>query len=614
MAESTRKATNRAKKRPKAPKTEPFWREVDRRESADRGTRVLGMSFTDYAEVRYMGGDGINDPWIKNAYNVDIPRNYVPRMGQEPVNVSVNPSGQILVTPYTAADYARVGTPGTDTEMEIRNGALRPARETDRIIWPKYYQNPYQYQDYVYLQDIYANSIAGRVFDTLSYFVFAHGVRPKLRVRHEAEWKSDEEKRRALDEHKWMLDELEQIDRIISHPPQDSAYGGEGPQDGSIGPIGTADSPDTPVYETSLQQKWEATFIRAMMFGRCCMVPRIDEQDNEMTIYSFRGGKKTEVTYRNIPKLQLTIHPRDMGFNYVDYRTHRLLGVQLNNANWIIRPDEMIFWEHRPDNPVYGSKYYGMSAAQSMMGAARTLRRIIEVDFPLIAKSRWSGMYWLVFKRKGEVINTADDELRKILANVALDGINATLEDDPQADFALHKIDLDPKIGELLETVSRMIQYCMSQIGLPQGLLHGEQDLNRDTLGKKIATWIKGPVTKHRDWFLEPLSSQHYMKIARTLAKQQPDTWGDALEQFEVYADVEEFRLEDLATQIQTLMALENAVGPIRDEAKAQFLDMDDLPEMVDPDKGPEDVPPMPGRQGFNVQDGQGRQYGVTSQ
>jgi hypothetical protein len=151
----------------------------------------------------------------------------------------------------------------------------------------------------------------------------------------------------------------------------------------------------------------------------------------------------------------------------------------------------------------------------------------------------------------------------------------------------------------------------MSQIGLPQGLLYGEQDLNRDTLQKKISTFVKGPVKKYRSWFLEPIGQQHYTRIALTCAAQD-DKWKEALEHFEIIADVEEFRLEDLENQLRVLMLLENLVGPFKDEARADFLDMQDLPDLIDPEKGPEDVPPMPtGRSSFRVTDGDGKSFGV---
>ena len=291
-----------------------------------------------------------------------------------------------------------------------------------------------------------------------------------------------------------------------------------------------------------------------------------------------------EVTYENIPKILLSIHPRDMGFNYVDYRTHRLLGIQLNNSNWILKPNEMIFWIWKNNNPVYGSKFYGMSAAQSMMGSARTLRRVIEVDFPLIAKTRWSGMYWLVFKRKGEQVGTSDIELNRILSQVQLNGINATLEDNPEEDFKLHKIDLDPKITELIELCRFNVEYMMAQVGMPQGLLFGEADLNRDTLTKKISTWTKGGLKSFRDWFLQGVTSQWYRRMTKTL-EEQDDKWKEAMKDFEVFADVEEFRLEDMNEQVEYVSKLQQLLGKkLTTKAIGEMFDMPDIDSMIDPD------------------------------
>jgi hypothetical protein len=275
----------------------------------------------------------------------------------------------------------------------------------------------------------------------------------------------------------------------------------------------------------------------------------------------------------------------------------------------------MILWENKPDNPVYGSKYYGMSEMQSMLGSARTIRQIIEVDLPLIAKTRWSGMYWIVFKRKFEDVGTSDAEATAILANIELNGINISMEDNPKEDFVLHKIDLDPKIADLLQTVKDMIQYMQGQVGLPQGILYGEQDLNRDTLSKKISTWDKSYIKDKRKWFLEPVTEQWYKRLAKTLEKQS-DKWKKALTEIEVYADVEPLRLEDLQNQIQVLMMMENLTGAWTDEARAEFLDMEKLPENIDPDKGPEDIPPMPGGQGSGMkitEQGTNRSFGVQN-
>ncbi len=581
-------------------------------------TRVMGVSFSDYAEYKFMGADGVHDPWLQKM-GVNVPKNYSPHMTQVPINVARDEDHRLSIKPYTANDYKNMGLADkSKSERDIWTGAVLTAAAQSaytkslgrkKIIWPKYYQNPYQFQDYVYLQDIYANTICGRIFDTVGFFALANGVIPKLKVRNEDDFKNDDEKQKALHEHKWMIDTMMEIERNISTSSAPKSFADVDESEFPRGPMSTAESPSTPQYDTPLQKKWFAAFINEMMFGREIIVPRIDEEDNEVKVKE----QGQEITYKDIPKIMLVIHPRDMGFNYIDYETHRMLGLQLNHSNWIMKPDEMIFWEWMPDNPVYGSKFYGMSAAQSMMGSARTLRRIIEVDFPLIAKTRWSGMYWLVFKRKGETQGTSDEELRRILSNIELNGINATLEDEPKEDFILHKIDLDPKIAELLQTVKDLIIYMMSQVGMPQGLLYGEDSLNRDTLKAKISSWTKGSLKRYRIPFLETLTQQWYRRLTKTLADQSKD-WEKALKTFEVIADVEEFKLDERETLINTLMMLENITGPWTDEARAKYLEIDGLQQNIDPDKGPEDVPPMPGGQGgFNVKDKQtGNEFGVS--
>ena len=570
---------------------------------------VIGLSFSDYADYKVLGGDGVHDPFIQKYMGVDIPNNYSPRMTQIPINVTrQQDSGILNISKFTASDIKRNGITDYDPRPDIFTGAVDKTQK--KIIWPKYYQNPYQFQDMVYLQDIYANTMCGRIFDMVGFFALADGIRPKLRVKNESAFASDKEKQKALADHKWMIDELEEIERNVSTSNNAREFGA--PDQGleyPIGPISTAKDKDTPTYDTSLQKKWFAAFINMMMFGREVLVPRVDPEDNEVRV--MEGTK--ELVYINIPKIMMVIHPRDIGFNYVDYMNHRLLGIQLNNSNWILRPDEMMFFEWMPDNPVYGSKFYGMSGAQSMMGSARTLRRIIEVDFPLIARSRWSGMYWLVFKRKGEGVGTSDEELTNILRRIELNGINATLEENPKDDFMVHKVDLDPKISELLETVRDLIHYMISQVGMPQGLLYGEQDLNRDTFKSKVASWTKGALKRYRQPFLDVITDQWYLRLAKTLQKQSTK-WEEGLKLFEVVATVNEFKLDTREELLNALMILENVTGAWTDEAKAEFLEMEDLQQKIDPDKDETDIPPMPSGKGVKVTDTKGQEFGVSGQ
>ena len=125
--------------------------EADQKAMRGMESRVLGLSFTDYAEYKFMGADGVHDPFIQKYMNVNIPRNYTPHMRTEPVNVVLNQQNVIqAIKPFTASEMKAMTTNFGTEQMNIKakTGATTYSVKADtRIIWPKYYQNPYQYQD-----------------------------------------------------------------------------------------------------------------------------------------------------------------------------------------------------------------------------------------------------------------------------------------------------------------------------------------------------------------------------------------------------------------------------------------------------------------------------------
>lgn len=572
---------------------------------------IGGLSITDFAEVA-QGGDGKHDPFILKNLGKKVPNGHVPKMELKPYNINFGQNNVITSRrPFTAAEQKQFGTflPNEKSVPKSFAGAFTAAKQKGIggvFLWPKYWLNPYQYQDYLILQDNYANTIAGRILDVIVYFTLANGIKPKLQVRDKAKFKTPEELTKALDESKWVTNVFEQIDAAISRGEDATPYSTFDDDDNlkyipKFSPAGD----DTPTYDTPLQQKWASATTLALNFGRGAIVPNVDPDDN--TVEFKINGK--DMKFVGIPKVLQIVHPRDLGFNHVDPMTWKLLGIQVYNSNWILKPNQMIFMEWNPDNPVYGSMFYGYSALQSMMGSARSLRRIIEVDFPLIAKTRWSGMYWLFFKRKGEGLTTAQQEHQNILSNIKLDGINLSLEDDPQTDVRVENIDLDPKITELIEMCKFLIQYMMSQVSMPQGLLFGEQDLNRDTLKTGIQTFTKGPVKKYRRWVLNA-ATQWYARMAATVIPQNDDI-KEVLEDFDIVATIDEFNLESQIDLANALAILENVTGPWTNEAKAEFLEMEDLEQKIDPKKGPEDLPPLPGQTKMDVTNEKGQKFKV---
>lgn len=589
----------------------------DQKKGLEDKLGIGGLSITEFAEVA-QGGDGIHDPFIMKNYGEKIKKDHMPQYKQVPVNMNFNDLGiRQEGKPFTAETEAMFGswvpiTKLAGVKCELPN-SIKTASKKKGVggvfLWPKYWQNPYQYQDYLVLQDNYANTIAGRILDVIVYFTLANGIKPKLEPKDKSLYKDDKALTKALDDAKWVTTVFEQIDQQISEGKDPMPYATfDDDKNVQYVPKYVKADRNTPTYDTPFQQKWASFTTLALNFGRGAMVPNVDPDDN--TVEFKIDGKDHK--YVGIPKIFQIIHPRDLGFNHVDPTTWKLLGIQVYNSNWILRPDQMLFMEWNPNNPVYGSMYYGYSVLQSMMGSARTLRRIIEVDFPLIAKTRWSGMYWLFFTRKGEGSVTAQAEHAAILSAIKLDGINISLEDNPQEDVRVENIDLDPKITELIEMCKFLIQYMMSQVSMPQGLLFGEQDLNRDTLKTGIQTFTKGPIKKYRRWVLHT-ATQYYRRMAATVIPQNPKI-GEVLEEFNLIANVDEFNLESDSELAQALIIFQQAIGAtLTTEAKAEWLEKPNLAQMIDPDSKPEDIPQGGGSK-MNIQDKQsGKNFEVSS-
>ncbi len=574
---------------------------------------IGGISITEFAEIT-QGGDGKHDPFIMKNLGKKIPRGYVPRMELQPRHITFNDQNIISTNrAFTADEKKKFGAWVPENKIDKGTVLAYTAAKQKGIggvfLWPKYWLNPYQYQDYLILQDNYANTIAGRILDVIVYFTLANGIKPKLQVKDPSKYTNDEEMAKALKEANWVTTVFEKIDANISDNGTPEPYVTfDDSKAVQYIPKYSVAQEDQPTYDTPLQAKWAAACTLGLNFGRVAMVPNVDPDDNEVEF----KVKEKEYKFKGIPKVLQIIHPRDLGFNHVDPLTWKLLGIQVYNSNWILRPNQMLFLEWNAHNPVYGSMYYGYSALQSMMGSARSLRRIIEVDFPLIAKTRWSGMYWIFFKRRGEGVATAAAEHAAIIKAIKLDGINISLEDDVEKGVRVEKIDLDPKIAELIEMCKFLIQYMMSQVSMPQGLLFGEQDLNRDTLKTGIQTFTKGPIKKYRRWVLHA-ATQWYKRMEATIAAQDEDI-KKVLDDFDIIATVDEFNLESDAELAEGLMILENATGPWTTEAKAEYLEMDDLQQKLDPDKSREDLPPMPGSGAnkMNIENGKGQKFKVS--
>jgi len=70
--------------------------------------------------------------------------------------------------------------------------AARIENQRSKNILPRFFMNPYQDLDYMVLQDIYANSIGGRIIDRKEELKFGNGIRPVLKLRNLKEHGDDD--------------------------------------------------------------------------------------------------------------------------------------------------------------------------------------------------------------------------------------------------------------------------------------------------------------------------------------------------------------------------------------------------------------------------------------
>jgi len=83
---------------------------------------------------------------------------------------------QYNVVPYSRGKHPR----------PLSTAQIQKKRETSKsnTFFPKFFMNLYLDLDYMVLQDIYANSMGGRIIDRKEELKFGNGIRPVLKLRN----------------------------------------------------------------------------------------------------------------------------------------------------------------------------------------------------------------------------------------------------------------------------------------------------------------------------------------------------------------------------------------------------------------------------------------------
>jgi len=475
--------------------------------------------------------------------------NYVPQMNVQALDVKLDDKRKILEQVPFTAKTTKSGT----------------------VIFPKFFINPLQALDYIVLQDIYMHTICGSIIDLLVSFTMGRGIRPVLKLNDEdkveikkagkqqgkdgkevdEEREKDETKdeaiARVLDESKDLLEPLIAIDDSFA-----DALG------------------EDPLMDEDFNSKIESLIRNHWIYGRDIMTYEYFED---------RVFKWKDKAYPDIPNVLKVPHPRDIGFVQVDQPTLKLKGVQLMFGGAMIESSDMLYLEHMQNSAIYNAKFYGYSKMQRMIGHGRSLRKLVDRDFPNISSIGYSGFAVIAFKKDEKGSQKEEDQNRTFVNNMTVGIPNATALEDPEKDMHVHNVDTNPKIKEMIEMAHYHAEAAAKSAEVPTTLISKEKDPNRDTLLGILRIFLENVITRHRIVIGKKFTAQWYMKNFRIIYKNKPKT----LEQFHVEAEFDDFKLESWADLVSSVVEL-SKLQPLKAQAMGELLGIQNFENMIDPE------------------------------
>ena len=468
-----------------------------------------------------------------------------------------------------------------------------------QVIFPKFFMNPYQALDYIVLQDIYMHTICGTIIDVLVAFTMGKGIRPVLKLNAEdkveikkiketkqvstspepgkekegpeqkegqtepekpdppkPESKTEEVERdetkeeaiaRVLDENKKLLEPLIAIDESFSDPNGEDPY-----------------------LDESFNQKIEALIRNHWIYGRAIMTYEYFDDK----VFKWDGKKFPGIV--NVIKVP---HARDIGFIHIDQTTLKLKAVSLMFSTDTIEAADMLYMEHMPNSPIYNGKFYGYSKMHRMIGHGRSLRKLIDRDFPNVSSIGYAGFSIIAFKEDTKGAKAEQDQNVTFVNSMTVGSPNATTLKDPEHDMKVHNVDTDPKIAEMIELAHYHAEAAAKTAEVPTTLISKEKVPNRDTLLGMLRVFNENVIKRLRTTVTKPINAQYYMKNWRIIYKGKEKI----LKQFRVEAEFDDFKLEswdDLVSGVVELIK----INPLKAQAIGELLGIQNYESKIDPE------------------------------
>ena len=392
------------------------------------------------------------------------------------------PKEEKVTPPPPASDISHVaGTFGKPTQEEIANhvpllhmqfcnpdtgevltdAQVSSARKNNTL--KPIFHNPNQSMDYIVIEAVTKNTIVGPIMNNFTQFLVSTGFSPELElISPTGDSKKDQE---TLKKYQFVTDELKEIERDID----------------SNNDISFAE------YITMLIDS-------TVTFGRGAII--YDDY----------------TTYKD--KIATTLkfaHPRDLSITVFDPDSFRLDSVlwQLGGSQTVDKDDMIYLW-----NPLVSAKYhnawqYGGAMILPMIDAARTLQKIISVDFPAMAEATWAGMFILAVRPQGQTAAKKRSEYDEIVSGMTRGAPNVLLE-NPE-DLSFNSVDFAPKVKEFQELTEFLIKYCVGTLGLPN-IPSLDSTTDKSSSRSQIQLVMSTTIEPLRARFSRQINKQTYQK------------------------------------------------------------------------------------------------------
>ena len=400
--------------------------------------------------------------------------------------------------------------PFTNTKSNSKYASASKRMSTNDHLYM--YSNPaYTDQELEQFEDVWGSSVCGAVIDKLVEYTFGGGITPVFELKDETGM-DDEQKKNELKNYEAELKELKDFDKKMG-----------------------------------FENKLKDAVTMAIVFGRCVMA------------YEGKG----------LPRAIKTIHPRDLGRIFIDQKDWSLEKVITTFPSDELIPEEMIYLVNRPDSPRRRTMWYGYSEVQRIVGAARAWRRIVEYDMPEIATSMWAGYGTFMVKKMGRSKADAENDMNTLLSSLKAGAFNA-VSIDANDEIEFQKLDLDPKVRELVEMASFYERIIIGNFAVPSALLGREEDQNRATLIGKIQFFLSGVIKARREWVSEMVSKQWY---ERNMIKMG---MVDLLDKVEVKAEFENIVVESWFDLVDSVLRIKGIFPDMPDDQLLELLNLEE--------------------------------------